>query len=117
MLRITEPSTPTGTFVDGQRLEKGGKAELIPGKSTVTIGRCPVQYVLHLDSSGLEHNGHTENAIGVFLRWVFVWKTAACKGMHACMHDTTLWLVLEHGVALNRQRGSRRTSPPGGSYQ
>ena len=30
----------TGTFLDGERLEKGGKRKLEAGSSVVTIGRC-----------------------------------------------------------------------------
>ena len=29
-----------GTFLDGERLEKGGKRKLEVGRSVVTIGRC-----------------------------------------------------------------------------
>ena len=29
-----------GTFVDGERLEKGGKRKLEVGRSVITIGRC-----------------------------------------------------------------------------
>ena len=35
-----------GTFVDGEQLEKGGKKELEPGKSVVTIGRCEMTITL-----------------------------------------------------------------------
>ena len=35
-----------GTFVYGEQLEKGGKKELEPGKSIVTIGRCEMTITL-----------------------------------------------------------------------
>ena len=30
----------TGTFLDGERLEKGGKRKLEVGRGVITIGRC-----------------------------------------------------------------------------
>ena len=87
MLSITDPFSPTGTFVDGQRLEKKGKAELVPGKSTVTIGRCPAQYVLHLDSNGLEHNGQTDNVTGTLSSLCFCLLCLGWPPVSACMHD------------------------------
>ncbi len=39
-----------GTFVDGERLEKSAKAHVLPGKTVITIGRCPNEYILLLDT-------------------------------------------------------------------
>ena len=50
--------------MDDVRLGKGAKAELVPGKSVVNIGRCPVQYVLHSDSSGAPDEAAAEHAAG-----------------------------------------------------
>lgn len=36
--------------MDGERLEKSAKAHVVPGKTMITIGRCPNEYILLLDS-------------------------------------------------------------------
>ncbi len=41
----------TGTFVDGERLEKSAMAPVVPGKSVITIGRCLNEYTLILEAA------------------------------------------------------------------
>ncbi|CAL8470102.1 g9644 [Coccomyxa elongata] len=48
--QIQDLASSHGTFVDGERLEKSAKAHVVPGKSMITIGRCPNEYILQLDS-------------------------------------------------------------------
>lgn len=40
--------------MNGARLEKSAKAEMVPGKSVITIGRCTTEYTLQSPTADTE---------------------------------------------------------------
>lgn len=42
----------TGTFLDGEQLEKNGQKKLVQGHSVISVGRCATKIMVVFDKGG-----------------------------------------------------------------